>query len=44
MGELVFLSACDGTDPVTDAIETEDFAEQMVTALDKVRAALEETA
>ncbi|MCZ6764113.1 MAG: RidA family protein [Alphaproteobacteria bacterium] len=41
-GKLVFLSACDGANPATGGIETENFAEQMLIALDKVRTALEE--
>ncbi len=40
-GKLLFLSACDGSDPDTGAVKSEEFEEQMVAALDQVRASLE---
>ncbi len=42
-GKLLFLSACDGSDPGTGEIETDSFEEQMATALGNVRTALAET-
>lgn len=40
-GKLLFLSGCDGSDPTTGEVETDDFEAQLVTALDKVKAGLE---
>ncbi len=42
-GSLIFLSGACPFDPVTGGFETEVFEEQMVIALDNLRAALEET-
>jgi len=41
-GNLLFLSACDGSNPKTDSVESDMVEEQIVAALDKVRKALEE--
>ena len=43
VGNLVFVSGCEGLNPETGKVETDVFEEQMVIALDKVRKALEET-
>lgn len=40
-GNLLFLSGCDGSDPKTGKIETDVIEEQINTALDKVRTAME---
>ncbi len=42
VGKLLFLSGMTGVSPYSGRIETDVFEEQMVTALDRVRAALEE--
>ena len=39
-GNLLFLSACDGSNPETGEIETNDVERQIIVALDKVTAAL----
>ena len=43
VGNLVFVSGCEGANPETVKIETNVFEEQMLIALDKVKMALEET-
>ncbi|MAF46890.1 MAG: RidA family protein [Rhodospirillales bacterium] len=40
-GNLLFLSACDGSDPKSGGVETDVVEEQIIVALDKVRATLE---
>ena len=40
-GNLLFLSGCDGSNPETGKMETQDIEEQVHRALDKVKAALE---
>jgi len=40
-GKLLFLSGCDGADPKTGKVATDVVEEQIRTALDKVKAALE---
>jgi 2-iminobutanoate/2-iminopropanoate deaminase len=42
VGNLIFLSGCQGMNPETLKTETEVFEEQMVIALNKVRMAVEE--
>jgi 2-iminobutanoate/2-iminopropanoate deaminase len=41
-GNLLFLSGCDGSDPNTGKVETDVIEQQIIAALDKVKAALEE--
>ena len=41
IGKLLFLSGCDGTDPKTGKVKSADIEEQVKTAYDKVKAALE---
>jgi 2-iminobutanoate/2-iminopropanoate deaminase len=41
-GNLIFLSAMDGRDVETGTVSSSIFEEQMVTALDKIREAMEE--
>ncbi len=43
VGNLVFVSGCEGLHPKTARVETDVFEEQMIIALDKIRTALEET-
>ncbi len=43
VGNLVFVSGCEGLNPKTARVETDVFEEQMIIALDKIRTALEET-
>jgi len=43
VGNLIFVSGCQGQNDTTLKTETNVFEEQMVIALDKVRAAMEET-
>ena len=43
VGNLVFVSGCEGLNPQTAKVETDVFEEQMWLALDKIRSALEET-
>lgn len=40
-GKLVFLSGCDGSNPDTGEIDTDDVEQQIIAALDKVKAAME---
>jgi len=42
VGNLIFVSGCQGMNPETLKTETDVFEEQMVIALDKVRMAMEE--
>jgi 2-iminobutanoate/2-iminopropanoate deaminase len=42
VGNLVFCSGMDGTNPETGKVSSDDVAEQMVVALDKVKDSLEE--
>ena len=42
VGNLIFVSGCQGQNDTTLKTETDVFEEQMVIALDKVRAAMEE--
>jgi len=42
VGNLVFVSGCTGQDTLTGKPTPENFEEQMVSALDKVKAAMEE--
>jgi len=42
VGNLIFVSGCQGLNPETLKTETDVFEEQMVIALDKVRMAMEE--
>jgi len=42
VGNLIFVSGCQGMNPETVKTETDVFEEQMVIALDKVRMAMEE--
>lgn len=41
VGNLFFLSGCDGSNPETDAVETDVVEQQIILALDKVKAGLE---
>jgi 2-iminobutanoate/2-iminopropanoate deaminase len=41
-GNLLFLSGCDGSDPNTGDVETDIVEQQIIAALDKVKAALED--
>jgi 2-iminobutanoate/2-iminopropanoate deaminase len=41
-GNLIFISGCQGQNDQTVKLETDDFREQMVIALDKIRHAMEE--
>jgi 2-iminobutanoate/2-iminopropanoate deaminase len=41
-GNLLFLSACDGSNPETGELETDSVEQQILVALDKVRAAMEQ--
>ncbi len=41
-GKLLFLSACDGANPETGELETDSVEQQIIVALDKVRAAMEQ--
>lgn len=43
VGNLIFVSGCQGQNDKTVKVETSVFEEQMVIALDKVRNAMEET-
>ena len=43
VGNLIFVSGCQGLNPETLKTDTDVFEEQMVIALDKVRIAMEET-
>ena len=43
VGNLIFVSGCEGLNPETAKVETDVFEEQMWLALDKIRSALEET-
>ncbi len=43
VGNLVFVSGCTGMNSATGQVETDVFEEQMISALDKVRVAMEET-
>jgi 2-iminobutanoate/2-iminopropanoate deaminase len=42
VGNLIFLSGCQGMNPETLKTETDVFEEQMIIALDKVKLAMEE--
>lgn len=42
VGNLIFLSGCQGANDETMEVETDVFEEQMVNALDKIRRAMEE--
>ena len=42
VGNLIFVSGCQGANDETQEVETDIFEEQMVNALDKVRKAMEE--
>ena len=42
VGNLIFVSGCQGMNPETLKTETDVFEEQMIIALDKVRMAMEE--
>lgn len=41
IGQLLFLSGCDGTDPKSGGVKSADIEEQVKAALDKVKGALE---
>jgi len=41
VGNLLFLSGCDGSHPETGEVETDSVEQQVILALDKVRASLE---
>jgi 2-iminobutanoate/2-iminopropanoate deaminase len=41
-GNLLFLSGCDGSDPNTGGVKSDVIEQQIIAALDKVKAALEE--
>ena len=41
-GRLLFLSGCDGSDPKTGNVAADDVEQQIIAALDKVKAALED--
>jgi 2-iminobutanoate/2-iminopropanoate deaminase len=41
-GNLIFVSGCQGQNDETVSVETDVFEEQMIVALDKVRACMEE--
>jgi len=41
-GKLLFLSGCDGSNPETNEVETDSVERQIILALDKVKAGLEE--
>lgn len=41
-GNLIFISGCEGQNEETARVETDVFEEQMIIALDKVRACMEE--
>ena len=41
-GNLIFISGCQGANDETMQLETDQFEEQMIVALDKVRRAMEE--
>lgn len=43
VGNLIFVSGCQGQNDETVTVETDVFEEQMIIALDKVRHAMEET-
>lgn len=43
LGKLLFLSACDGSNPQTGRVETDAIEEQVHLALDKVKGALEKS-
>ena len=42
VGNLIFVSGCQGANDETMKVETDDFREQMIIALNKVKTAMEE--